>query len=471
MPVGEDVREVEKEIDRNIEVQKIWTYDRDIVLRAILEHYRASSEIILTTGGWATETNQPEKLPAVFATQRRLDTGVLQAIKWAVCLTKTRKSRRSPSTKGIQKIIEKGTAYEVLVDALKMAAYDRAAIICDRPRRVLTIYEGGNQTGYDNQLVEHQHKVGLFAQHDNLTADEDQLTTRWTAGDYRRTVRRLIEQAFSASTETIVSTLHGVEHPIGPRPVVMEVGQPNDEAEAAVLEDMSFPSPSTMRTYYSWTSWLDSPLVTIDGRRWAMSDVLTTLHTAGEMHMLRLAARADPSQYSRVSQRREDVMTAKCEAVLQQAGWATESRQKLKKPDAEIDLWATKGSDVLVLELKSLMRPLSAWEVYKRNDEVLKGIKQVAANGPRVSATVGVVLTDGYRGDYVTWKESLSIGVPTGTLDDLEDIASRPGDAMALLKERAGFDANQPGSDIGERNVALAGWTLRLMDSQPPAES
>lgn len=187
--------------------------------------------------------------------------------------------------------------------------------------------------------------------------------------------------------------------------------------------------------------------------------------------MLRLAARVDRSQYERVTHLREDAMIAECEATLKATGWTTEARKRLKNPDAEIDLLATKGSDIIVLELKSLMRPVSPWEVLKRNDDVLKGIEQVAANLPRVSGTVGVVLTDGYRGDYMTWKESLALAVPTGTLDDLTDITVDPDSTMDLLKERAGFISSQPGSDLGERSISIAGWTLCLVDAPPPTET
>jgi len=469
MPVSEEVRRAEAEIDEHIQNLKVWRSDRNLILRALLDYYRDAIEVVFSIQGWARETDQPEAAQGAFALEHQLHSGILQAIKWASTLARKGARQRAPNAEALRKVFDKGTTYEVLVDALKMAQHDLVRIACDSLERSLTIYEGGNQTGFDNQLVQHQHNMNPLVLYSRLTQDEDQLTTRWTAGDYRRTIRKLAEQAHGASEETFVSTFHGAEPPLFSRPVVLEVYAPTDSAEDAVLEDMSFPSPSTPpRALYSWTSWLDSPLVVVDGRRLATSNVLIALLNLGEMHMLRLAARVDPEQYSRVSQRREDVMVADCENVLTNAGWTTEPRKKLKNPDAEIDLLATRGSDKMVLELKSLMRPEAPWEVFKRNADVLKGIKQVASNVPRVSGTVGVVLTDGYRGDYVTWKESLQVSVPTGTLDDLTDIAANPTTAMALLKERSGFDSSQPGSDLGERTLSLAGWTLRLVDAPPP---
>ena len=83
-------------------------------------------------------------------------------------------------------------------------------------------------------------------------------------------------------------------------------------------------------------------------------------------------------------------------------------------------------------------------------------------------AATGIVITDGYEGDYATWKESLATGVPVATLEDLDWIAKNPREAFKTLAERAGIQGNAPPNGLPERTLALCGWTMRLVDESKP---
>ena len=85
------------------------------------------------------------------------------------------------------------------------------------------------------------------------------------------------------------------------------------------------------------------------------------------------------------------------------------------------------------------------------------------------SAT-GIVITDGYEGDYATWKESLATGIPVATLEDLDWIAKNPRGAFKALAERAGIPAQFSREGVPERAMSLCGWTIRLLDQAKPKE-
>jgi hypothetical protein len=128
-----------------------------------------------------------------------------------------------------------------------------------------------------------------------------------------------------------------------------------------------------------------------------------------------------------------------------------------------------RGEARLVLQLKSTLRPESPWEVLTRNEDVIDGITHTSEVLKRLPAgTRGFVLTDGYRGDYQTWKEALTRDVMTGTLEDIEAVASEPSRAPEILKERVGFRRHTQRTSIPDREQELFGWKLRLVDAPPP---
>jgi hypothetical protein len=74
------------------------------------------------------------------------------------------------------------------------------------------------------------------------------------------------------------------------------------------------------------------------------------------------------------------------------------------------------------------------------------------------------VITDGYEGDYATWRESLATGVAVATLTDLDWIAKNPQGAFKVLSERAGIAEGSAPQNLPERAMTLCGWTLRILD-------
>jgi hypothetical protein len=79
-----------------------------------------------------------------------------------------------------------------------------------------------------------------------------------------------------------------------------------------------------------------------------------------------------------------------------------------------------------------------------------------------------VVITDGYRGDFATWRVALERRVAIGTLQAVAEIAGAPAKAFEVLQRRAGFERRPSGEAPQERVCELMGWTLRLVDARPP---
>lgn len=192
-----------------------------------------------------------------------------------------------------------------------------------------------------------------------------------------------------------------------------------------------------------------------------------------DKHMLRLAALIDPDRYSLAATLREDRMIAKCRAALESATspWRVGSRAHYTNPPQEADVVGQRQSEALVVELKSTLRPETPWEVHKRNEDIVHGIRQTKALVDRGVAGVGFVLTDGYRGDYACWAEALSNDVTIGTLDDLAEIALDPVNAALSLKEKVGLhsEASGPHERLPDRDIELMGWKIRLIDGAAPS--
>jgi hypothetical protein len=177
----------------------------------------------------------------------------------------------------------------------------------------------------------------------------------------------------------------------------------------------------------------------------------------------------DSAQYEKVSGLREERMIEICDKAFSEAGWTFTPHHHLANPPKEIDGYATKGRDICIVQLKSTIRPQSPWEVYKRNTDVIEGIAHTAEVVRRVGeAATGIVITDGYEGDYATWKESLAAGIPVASLKDLDWITKDPRSAFKILAERAGIEGNSPSEALPERSAALCGWTLRILDESKP---
>jgi hypothetical protein len=136
----------------------------------------------------------------------------------------------------------------------------------------------------------------------------------------------------------------------------------------------------------------------------------------------------------------------------------------------DVDVYAVRGRDRMVIQLKSTLRPESPWEVYKRNVDILDGIEQVHRARAQLGEDVtGVVITDGYRGDFASWRVGLERRVATGTLEDLDAIASDPGQTFEILSRLAGLGRPSRSESQRERTCDIMGWSLRLVDARPGA--
>jgi hypothetical protein len=398
--------------------------------------------------------------------------GVFQALKWATEYAPINGSSEVSDEDLVTAIMNIAQPYQMLVDALKLGNYGKVHFAVDGEARVLTVYEGGNLTGHDASIVSQDHATVPFHNQHPFVDDTDQLTSQWSAGQYRQYWRWLRPIAEAAQTETIV----GQAGPLAPqqelvkRPTVVDVPAPPPEL-LAVQEALTLTS-AKMEGALKWKidSWHDCPLVQIGDRVVGISSSLLTL-AGKDDYMLRVAVLNDQAQYDQVSGLRESRMIVECENAFKQAGWTFTPYYPLADPPAEIDGYARRNSDVVIVQLKSTLRPQSPWEVYKRNNDVIGGLAHTAKMLARVDAgATGLVITDGYEGDYATWAESLRMGIPVATLEDLKWIVKSPRDSFAVLAKRAGIYDDVSNKSVPERKVRLCGWTLRVLDKPKPTE-
>ena len=181
-----------------------------------------------------------------------------------------------------------------------------------------------------------------------------------------------------------------------------------------------------------------------------------------------LAVREDEKQYSHVSGLREDRMISACLTAFAESNgrWRINSSVVLTDPLQEADIVAARSGDTLVIELKSTLRPETVWEVYKRNQDILNGLCQAESLVRRGVGDRGLVITDGYRGDFMCWKEALRRDVAIGTLEELEDLARDPNRAIRTMMTRTGVPTGKHGGRrLPDRNVDIFGWTLWLVQT------
>jgi hypothetical protein len=396
--------------------------------------------------------------------------GVFYVLKWALTLC-PEQSAEVFDEMMVHSAQEVGAHYETLVDSLKLAMHDLGHIELDRNARVITVYEGGDITGADWALVEHQQRTNPFRAHVPLTDDADQLTTAWTAGDYRRTAAWLRDLAVEAQRDqTVVFAPPGSNPvPLFPRPMVVSIPDPPNLEMKAVLEDLTLtPEKLASQGFWRYASWADTPVILAGTERLSPSDALIALGgIAGDDHMLRLAALVDGPQYVRVSGVREERMIVACRRILEPLGWTVTPLLRLSNPAGDVDVYAVRGHDRMVVQLKSTLRPESPWEVHKRNDDILDGIEEAHRARAQLGEDVtAVFITDGYRGDFATWAVAIERRVATGTLEDLQRVGSAPSQAFEILRRGAGF-GRRSRSGSRERSCDIMGWSLRLVDARP----
>jgi hypothetical protein len=471
MPVPEEMRRIEEQIDQSIAKLPIWNYSRSVLLHHILQYYRDAIEILFAMIAPGALEDRNEEIYFARMREQRLRFGVFQTLKWVMEFSSDRKKRKAPTPKAIHRVIEMASNYQVVVDYLKSAKHDLVTIAIDQKERTVTIYEGGDLTGSDSQLVFWQHERLTNYTHVDLTHDDDQLTNRWNAGQFRSVVKHMRDIAEGRS-DTVCFSPKGEMLPLFLRPRIVQIADLPDPALNAALEDLTLASEKVQGNgKWRLVSFIETPLVLIGKRRFGVSDILIALDEVGPYdYMLRVASRVDPAQYTKVSGLRERRMMDMCSEHLAAKGWGVETGVKISEPlPRELDVMAQRDGVSMLLQLKSTLRPEAPWEVFKRNQDILEGIQhtsEVASMLPQ--RPVAFVITDGYRGDYITWASALQERIPIGTLRDLEDLAADPFAAIDLLKERVGFDLSRPPEPIPDRSFEIMGWTMRVVDATAP---
>jgi hypothetical protein len=390
------------------------------------------------------------------AIEEETGAGIFWGIVWAFQYGKSG-SRLKPTTEHLRELVNQGISYRVLVDTIKSASYGGVQIDLNVEQRMMTVYEGGNTTGHDHSIVDSDHASNPFHHHNAYVDDSDQLTKRWTAGEYRAYWRWLSEIAIRAESRSRTDFW----------PVIFRVPCPPPEF-ANVQDDLTLTEEKASNEKVWSLGQLDCPLVRIGSNTYAISSVVIGLAPTDD-YMLRLAVYTDSNQYSKVSGLREGRMVERSTEALQASGWDVRPHFRLTNPERELDIYATRGGQVLVIQLKSVLRPHSPWEVFKRNQDIIGGIRHTAEALARLGANSrGFVITDGYAGDYMTWRESLTTRIPVATLEDLGPIARDPDAAFENLKEAAGISGLRSSEPVPEREVDIQGWKIRLVDSAPP---
>jgi hypothetical protein len=479
MAVSDRVREIEGEIDASIRALPTWQAPRAEVLEQLMRTYRDAIELVFCRYLHAeTFDSPPEDFGVAFAHENQLRGGVLWALKWATEYCPQSRSVGTTSREEMVKLIFLGATYEAFVDALKYAQRGLVKIKVNADSRIITCYEGGNATAFDVHIIQQGRISTPTTPHMSLTEAGDQLTSRWTAGDYRRVTKMLAD--YAASKENTIHVDPDFLRQIGkpeisvPQPTVVWLVRPSMAPDCHVFDDLVLPTVIDSQLKWKLVSLLETPIVMVGDRYCALSSDLKTL-SAIDDYMLRLAARVDERQYSLASVLREERMIKICGRALKRCSrpWTVRERVRYANPSQEADIVATRDAERLVLELKSTLRPETPWEVYKRNEGIIGGVKQTRSLIDRGAAGHGFVVTDGYRGDYTCWAEALTCGIPIATLYDLEVIANDPVAAVSDVKSCVGITGSTTGSPerLPDREADLLDWKLRFVDMDAPEET
>jgi hypothetical protein len=482
MTVPAKVRAVESQIDASIHELPIWQAPRAQRLEQLMHIYRDALDLVFRQLVCAQILDSPpEDFGVGFGFENRTRGGVLWALKWAseYCPESGQGGIGSPEE--LVRLIYLGTTYEAFVDALKYAQRGLLTIQVDESSRIITCYEGGNVTAFDVPILQQGQLSTPMMPHVPLTEDGDQLTSRWTAGDYRRVTRMLADYAASQESEIHADAdfLAQIGRPEVPeisvgQPTVVWLHRPSMAPDCHVFDDLVLPTRIDSQLKWKLVSLLETPIVKIGDRYCALSSDLKAIAMIDD-YMLRLAVRVDEQQYSLVSGLREHRMITTCRHILEHCSppWIVTDRVRFMNPSQEADLVAARGRERLVLELKATLRPETPWEVYKRNEDIIGGIKHTRSLIDRGAAGQGFVITDGYRGDYTCWAEALTHGIPIATLYDLAVIAHDPVAAVPEIKRRVGIMGStlEVPERLPDREEDLLNWKLRCIDRDAPEET
>jgi hypothetical protein len=236
--------------------------------------------VIFLLASYVDEVGIPSQLAGVFMSEQELHSGMLQVLKWTMEFCSPDANGQLPTHETIHAVVMDGSHYEAFVDALKMANHDRVEIVLDAATRMLTVFEGANRTGFDDQLVSFQQQTLPLRAQTPLIDDGDRLTSRWSAGDFRKAIRTLVEIATRAEEPILLSTETG-NIPLFQRPTVFEVPPQFYEANKVVLDDIIL-DPTKVMGEAKWKliAWLDIPLTLIGTGIFAVSNQIKALRAS-----------------------------------------------------------------------------------------------------------------------------------------------------------------------------------------------
>jgi hypothetical protein len=301
--VSQEVRDIEREIDLFIENLPIWTTKRDVLLTRLMEVWRDGLEVVALALSHALTFNIEGGLEKSIAQEYQLVTGVYQAVKWAMMYASEDGPEELDARVLTELVLKTASRYQILVDALKMGAHDRVEFTIDHASKTLTIFEGGDLTGYDEELLRRGHLTTPFHAQSPLVEDSDKLTTDWSAGQGREYWRWLNNIAEKAETETIMARAGPIApvHEVMKRPVVMELPIPPATLEK-VQRDLTL-TVAKVRSPLNWKidTWHDCPLIQIGDGVFGVSLGLRTIQAMRDDYLLRAAVLNDPTQYEKAS--------------------------------------------------------------------------------------------------------------------------------------------------------------------------
>jgi hypothetical protein len=201
--VSQLVRAAESDIDNRIRRLPVWKGRKTAILRRFMSLWRDGLELAYMRFGHAAMFQNNESFEVATVIEQHTSAGVFWCLKWAFEYAQSSSRWKPTDEQLVQLTISEGVAYQALVDALKFATVEGVEIDADGESRTLTVYEGGNVSGYDQAIVARDHKSLLYHKQGPLVEDSDQLTKRWSAGEYREYWRWLKKVAEAAETETL----------------------------------------------------------------------------------------------------------------------------------------------------------------------------------------------------------------------------------------------------------------------------
>jgi hypothetical protein len=480
MSTSDRIREIENEIDAHVRALNIWQRSRAVVLAELMQTYRDAIELVFLESSFfemhaGSLKVSADDVGALFVQENRYRAGILWALKWASEFCPENGSAQNSTPDELTSLVFLGADYETFVDTLKYANHDLIVIKVDEQSQTMICYEGEQATSFDSNVVHEQRFTVPATWQVSLTEDGDQITSTWTAGDYRRVMRNLASYAVSKENTICVDPAYlaklGIDETPIPQPTVVWLDRPSQSPDCDVFDDLVLPTDISSGLKWKLVALLDTPVVKIGQRYCALSSDLKALARIDD-YMLRLAARVDEQQYTAVSGLREGRMIKICKDAFErcQPPWSVKDRVRYSDPAQEADIVAIRGDESFICGLKSTLRPETPWEVHKRNDDIIHGVKHTKTLIDRGAAKHGFVISDGYRGDYACWAQALARAIPIGTLYDLAEIASDPAAAVPALKAKVGITEESLSlrEKLPDRETNLAGWKLRLVDMEAP---